>query len=273
MNQEIKNLPILHKAGVFALVCVGILCLMGAYYLRESYIHQNARNFSVSGKGEVDVHATKATISADFVGEGATSDEATTKLSELSKKTFDGLAQAEVSKDDIKTQSVSVNPKYEWCYSYPSGSYPIWCKGNPNQNRITGYEATQNFTVTIKDDKSKVEKILGLFPTLGARNVNGPNWEVDNKAAINEARTKAVADAKAKAQAIADSLGMSLGDVTYYSEDQGGGYPTPIFYSKAGNMTSARAEMAPMAAMDASIPVSEGTDKVTVNVSVTYELR
>lgn len=266
MNNEIT---LLQKAGVFALVCVGALCLSGVYYMFQDSAHQNSKTFSVAGKGEVDVHATKATVNADFVGEGKTSQEATTKLTEMSTKVFKALADAGVKKDDIKTATVNTNPKYEYCYNYSVA--PEWCKNNPNQNRIVGYEATQNFSVSIKDNKDMVEKVLGLFPTLGARNVDGPNWEVDNKAAINEARKKAVDEARAKAQSIADSLGMRLGDVTYYSEDQGGGnYPVPMMYAK-GAVMSSRIEMAP--AMDASVPVSEGTDKVTVNVNVTYELR
>jgi uncharacterized protein YggE len=195
---------------------------------------------------------------------------ASQKLTDQTKKAFAELTKAGVADKDIKTQNVSSNPKYEYCYSY-GGSMPAWCKNNPSQNRIVGYEATQNFTVTIKDNKDLVEKLLGLFPTLGARNMNGPMWEVDNKAAIQQAREAAVKEAREKAQGIADSLGMSLGDVQYYSEDQGGGYPTPMLYGKGGAMMSARAEMAP--GMDASVPVSAGTDKVIVNVNITYELR
>jgi uncharacterized protein YggE len=273
MNKEIRDLPLLQKAGVFALACFGLLALSGVWYMYKCFSHQDARTFAVSGKGEVEVTANKATINADFMGEGATPEEAAKKLTDATKKAYDGLSAAGVTEAMIKTQNVSSNPKYEYCYNYPQASYPAWCKNNPSQNRVVGYEATQNFEVKITDNKELVEKVLGLFPTLGARNMNGPMWEVDNKDAIQQAREKAIQEARSKAEGIAKGLGMRLGDVQYYSEDQGGGYPVPMMYGKGGAVMSTRMEIAPQAAMDASIPVSQGTDKVTVNVNITYELK
>jgi uncharacterized protein YggE len=184
MNQETT---LLQKAGVFALVCVGVLALSGVWYMYKAFSHQDTRTFTVQGKGEEEVTPNKATINADFVGEGKTADEATTKLKEMSEKVFTELEKAGVKEGDIKTQNFSTNPKYEYCYNFTAGNYPVWCKGNPSQNRIVGYEATENFSVTVKDNKEMVEKLLGLFPSLGARNTNGPSWEVDNKDATQKA--------------------------------------------------------------------------------------
>ncbi len=80
---------------------------------------------------------------------------------------------------------------------------------------------------------------------------------------------EAVKEAKTKAEGIAKSLGMRLGDVQYYSEDNGS---YPIMYGKGmgGNATMS---VAPEAARDMAVPVSQGTDKVTVTVNITYELR
>lgn len=267
-----KEVTLLQKAGVFALGAIGILALSAVWFMYKSTTQQYARVLPVQGKGEVEVQATKATISADFVGESKnTKDggEAVQKLSEISTKVFAELEKAGVKKEDIKTQNVSTNPKYEYCYNYTQGNMPVYCRTNPNEPKIVGFTATQNFTISINDNKDLVEKILGLMPSLGARNTNGPNWEVDNKAAVQQAREKAVAEAKEKAEGIAKSLGMSLGDVTSYSENTGGGTPYPVMYMKT---MSARAEMAPIAA-DVSVPVSQGTDKVTVNVDITYELK
>lgn len=263
-----KDITLLQKAGVFALVCVGILSLTGVYSLYKSTSNQNMKTFAVQGTGDVEVTPTKATIMADFYGEGQTSEEAKKALTDQTVKVFAELEKLGVKKEKIKTQNVSANPKYEYCYSYPMNSYPAWCKNNPSQNRVVGHEAFQNFTITINDDKEMVEKVLGLFPSLGARNMNGPNWEVDNKQAVQQAREKAVEEARVKAEGIAKSLGMRLGEPVYYSEDQGGGgYPVPMMY----NTMSARSDMKMEAA--GIVPVAQGTDKVTVNVNITYELK
>jgi len=268
---NIKEITLLQKAGIFTLITVGILALSAVWFMYKSFSQQDTRTFVVQGKGEVEVKATKATISADFVGESKNvkdGGEAVKNLADISTKVFAELEKAGVKKEDIKTQNVSTNPKYEYCYNYPQASMPVYCKTNPNEPKIVGFTSTQNFTISIKDNKELVEKILGLMPSLGARNTNGPNWEVDNKAATQEAREKAVAEAKEKALGIAKSLGMTLGDVQYYNENTGGGNPYPVMY----NTMSARADKAMMAPEAASVPVSEGTDKVIVNVDITYEL-
>lgn len=263
-----KELTLLQQAGVFALVCVGLLALAGVWFLYKSFSHQDIKTFAVQGKGEINVEPTKATITADFVGEGNNAEEAKNNLVQQTTKAFAEIEKVGVKKEDVKTQNVSSNPKYEYCYNY-GGNMPTWCKNNPSQNRIIGYEASQSFEVKISNNKELVEKVLALFPSLGARNMNGPNWEVDNKAATQQARELAVKEAREKAEGIAKSLGMRLGDVQYYSEDQGG-YPVPVAYGKGARMLM-QSEVAP--AMDSTVPVSAGTDKVVVNVNITYELR
>lgn len=262
-----KDLTLLQKAGVFALLCVGVLAISIIWFLGKSISQGEMRTFAVAGTGEVEVVATKATINADFVGEGNNPEAASNLLSEQSAKVFAELEDAGVKKADIKTQSVTSNPKYDYCYNYAANKIPEYCRTNPSEAKIVGYIATQNFSISINENQPLVEKILGLLPSLGARNMNGPNWEVDNKKAIQEAREKAVEEARMKAEGIAKSLGMDLGDAIYYSEDQGGGgYPVPMMY----NTMSAKDSRMEMAAV--SIPVSQGTDKVTVNVNITYEL-
>lgn len=269
MNDPIK---LLQKAGVFALICVGVLALSAIWFMYKSFSEQDVRTFTVQGKGEVEVKATKATIIANFMTETKdpkNAKQAIDEMSALSKKVFAELEAAGVKKEDIKTGQFSQSEKYDYCYNYTNQriALPEYCKINPNEPKIIGYNVTQNFTVTVNDNKELVEKLLGLLPSLGSKNLQGPNWEVDNKKAIQEARELAVKEAKEKAEGIANAIGKRLGDVSYYSENQGGG--NPIFYGK-DMMMSARVEMAPMAA---SIPVSEGTDKVTVNVDITYELK
>jgi uncharacterized protein len=262
----------IYKAGVFALVAIGLLALGGLYAIMTMRADNNKRTFNVQGKGEVEVRANKATISADFVSESkSTKDggEAITALTETTKKVFAELEKAGVKAQNIKTQNVNTNPKYDYCYSYVNQRYalPDYCKTNPNDQKIIGYTATQNLSVKIEDNKALVEKILGLLPALGARNMNGPNWEVDNKEATKEARMKATAEAKEKAESIAQSLGKKLGDVVYYNEQNVGGGPMPM-YAREGMMKS-------MIAGDSavSVPVSEGTDKVSITVDITYELK
>lgn len=272
MNQETT---LLQKSGVFALVCIGLLALSAVWFMYKSFSQQDTRTFAVAGKGEIDVQATKATITGEFIADSENREnasEAREKLTATTKNVFVELKKIGVEEKDIKTENVSTNAKYDYCYNYAQNTriaLPEYCKTNPNDPKVIGHTASQNFTISIKDNKELVEKVLGLLPSLGARNTYGPNWEVDNETAVQQARELAVQEAKAKAEGIAKSLGMRLGEVQYYSEDQGGGQPYPVMYAK-DMAVSARAEMAPAYN---PVPVSEGTDKVVVNVNITYELR
>lgn len=262
-----EEITLLNKAGVFALVCVGLLAISGVYFIFKSGHEADKKVFEVQGKGEVEVKATKATISADFVSKDKDQKVAGDGLAKISDKVFAALIEVGVKKEWIKTQNVSLTPDYEYCYSYGS-AMPAWCNKSQNTNRVSGYTGTQNFTISVENDKVLVEKVLGLLPSLGVQNMNGPNWTVDNKVATQQAREKAVEEAKQKAEGIAKSLGMRLGEVQTYNENTGGGQPYPAMYSKNIDMRVSGATES-----SAPIQVSEGTDKVTVTVDITYELR
>jgi uncharacterized protein len=261
-----KEKSLLYKSGIFALVCVGLVALAGVYMIFTSRDDMNKKTLPAQGKGEVKVVANKAKITSNFEFEGKTAEEASKLLASKMEEVKTVLDKEGVKEADRKTISNSNNPKYEQC-DYTS-SRPNPCFTNP---KIIGHTAAQTLEISfdIKDgDKSSVEKVLGIMPSLGAKTSNGPDFVVDNKEAIKEARQIAIKDAREKAEAIASALGMRLGDVMYYSENNGSEYPIPMY--------SARAEMKMMGAMDmakpVSVPVELGSDKVTVTVDITYEL-
>jgi uncharacterized protein YggE len=94
--------------------------------------------------------------------------------------------------------------------------------------------------------------------------LNGPNFTIDNEDGLKvEARKIAIDDAKVKAQKLASDLGVRLGKITSFSES--GNNPAPIMYGKAMMLE------APSAPAPAEIP--KGENKITSDVTITYELR
>ena len=96
----------------------------------------------------------------------------------------------------------------------------------------------------------------------GANNVNSIQFDlVDKSKALSDARAAAVKAAQTEAQQLAAAAGVSLGDIQNinYNENT----PSPIFYAKAVGMGAA----------DSSVPVSAGTLDISVNVSITYEIK
>lgn len=255
---------ILYKAGIFALVAIGLLALAAIWIMISQNNRQNASTLPVEGRAEVSVVPNKATISTTFEMDGKDQAEASNKLSTKLTEIVVALDKEGIKPEDRKTENLSVNPKYEQCIYDAYRSQPC-----PSEPKIIGYTASQSLTINFKienGDKTKLEKISGLLPGLGAKYTNGPNLTVDSKDATNQARAEAIADARAKAEVTAKALGKTLGDMMYYSENSGG-QPMPY-------MMSTRAEVINKT-MDAAapVPVELGTDKISMVVNITYELK
>lgn len=253
---------LLYKSGVFALLAIGVLALAAIWVMVDQNSRQNTQQLPVEGKAEVSVVPNKATISFTFEEEGKTQQEASDKLAQKLANLSTTLDKEEVKKEDRQTENSSISPKYEQCVYTPERP----CPADP---KIIGYTASQAMTVKLKienGDKSKLEKLTGLIPSLGAKYTNGPNLEVDNKEALNQARAEAIADAKVKAEVTAKALGMRLGKILYYSESNGGGNPMPYYAARADVAMEMKTAAAP-------VPVELGTDKVSLTVQITYELK
>jgi uncharacterized protein YggE len=107
-------------------------------------------------------------------------------------------------------------------------------------------------------------KILDALVSQGANQINGPNLTIDKpEAALDEARAKAIAEGRARAELYARSLGLHVARVVAVSES--GGYavppPAPPMPVMARAYDSAQTKIEP------------GEQKLQVNLTMTFELR
>jgi uncharacterized protein YggE len=156
------------------------------------------------------------------------------------------LRRAGVEDRDIQTSSVNLNAEYRHVADRP----PVF----------TGYRASHMVSVRFRD-AANAGRILDALVAAGANEINGPNFEVERPAAaLDEARTRALADARARAQLYAGALGMRVKRIVTISES-GGIRPMPMNY--------ARAEMA----QDASATnIVLGEQRLSVTLTVSFEL-
>jgi hypothetical protein len=156
------------------------------------------------------------------------------------------LKRAGVADRDIQTSNVSLNPEYR----YPENQSP----------QLVGYTASNNVTVRFRDIRSS-GKILDALVTVGANQINGPTLTVDKpESALDEARAKAVAIGRARAELYAHSLGLRVVRIVSVNESGGYAVPPPV------PMMMAQARKA-----DTSIEA--GQQKLQVNVAMTFELQ
>jgi uncharacterized protein YggE len=258
----------LYASGIFALVCLGILALSSTYSLLSADNLQDKKTFTVQGIGEVKTVPNKAVVSATFSFDAKTGAEATKLLSDNLAKAQTEFANLGIKKEEIQTENTSLSPKYEYCYNFDRISLPEYCKVNPSASKVIGYTASQNISLSFTIDGQNtetIEKTIASLANLGVMDVNGPNFEVDDKKTITEARQKATQDAKEKAQAIANSLGKKLGDVVYYNETKAGGPEVVPYMMKSQSVMSSRDAV--------SVPISQGQETVSISVDITYELK
>lgn len=245
--------------GIVFLAVLTLGQLQGLRYIGAGVVAANT--ISVSGYGEAFGAADIATFTFSAVSEKSTvaaaQADATAKVNAITNY----LTGAGVDKKDIQTTDYAVNPQYDYVTQVcSSGGY---CPGG--KQVLRGYQVRQSTTVKVRDTAKAGEFLTGVG-TKGATEVSGLNFIFDDPNKLqDDARGKAIADAKTKADALAKQLGVTLIRVVSFNENSGG-YPTPMYYAK--DMAVSAQGSAPVAP-----EISIGQNKVSSNVSVTYEIK
>ena len=208
------------------------------------------RLISVSGLGEVKTRPDMAVVSSGVVSEAPTAREALAKNNTAMSAVIAALKNAGVAEDDIQTSNFSVSPKY-----------PPYQPNQTTAPRIVGYTVSNQVTASVKDLR-KLGAILDMLVQSDSNQISGIAFDVNEpKALLDEARKKAVADARAKAELYAAAAGVTLGRVLQISESGGVIPPQPVY------------RMAMAAPAAESVPVAPGQQTLSANVSITYEIQ
>ena len=206
--------------------------------------------FNVTGEGKVIVQPDVALVTVGVVANGSSVKVAQDQINQNINKIAASIKSLGVEQKDIQTSNYSINPNYDY---------------NSGIQRITGYQANTNLSIKVRDI-SKVNNVIDQATQNGANQVGGVVFEVDDKTALqNEARQKAVTDAKTKAENAANIAGFSLGRIVNYNENFGGAMP-PIQMNR---------NLAVGLAADEKLQtnVEPGSSEIVVNVTLSYEIQ
>ncbi|MBU6390391.1 SIMPL domain-containing protein [Patescibacteria group bacterium] len=268
-------------SGAHSLIKAGIitLALLGLFLVAETvsvikdweFIGQGITpqtTIAVSGHGEIFAVPDIAVITFDVREEGKTPAEAQTKASTKMNAVLDSLKKFNLDPKDVKTIGYNIYPKYESrpiseTQTAPAGAYSgIAMIYPPTKQVVVGYEASQSIQLKVRkvDDASM---ILGTLGGENVSNISGISFSIDDPDTVNaEAREKAIADAKSKASVLAKELNVSLVRIVSFYENNN----TPVYFDKAMGMGAAAS--APSVAPQ----IPAGSNKVTSDVSITYEI-
>jgi uncharacterized protein YggE len=193
------------------------------------------------GTGSVDLHPDTATISLTTVSDDSSSQAALAATSQKMRAVIDALkalTAVSIADDDLQTGDIS--------------SYQDW--DSPRT-----WHSSQTLTVTLHD-VSQAGAVISAGNQAGADQVSGPSFSAkDQKEAYRTALRAALADARQKADVIAQAMGGNVAGVLSVSEDNQGS-PQPIYaMAKAGG-----------AADSSTPPIQQGTLNVSAGVTVVF---
>jgi uncharacterized protein YggE len=151
-----------------------------------------------------------------------------------------------VAQRDIRTTLLSVQPRYD----YRDGKAP----------KLIGYDLANVVEVTVRDLDALGGVVDGALAA-GATSLDGLSFRVEGpRDAERAARIAAVAEARARADVLAEAAGISIGGVDEIVE----GGPPPMW----PRPQVARA----MLAADAATPIETGSAEIAVTVTVTFRI-
>jgi hypothetical protein len=208
-----------------------------------------AETISVTGNGTVQVAPDRVTFTAGVQTVQPTVDAAVNENNARVAAVIAALKKAGATDKEVRTSGFFINPQQEY---NSEGRLP----------RIIGYQVSNNITVT-RSDVSSAGKLLQAAITAGVNQASGLNFQVSDPTRGREQGLQAAySDARAKASVLAQAAGRSLGRALTISEGARPEYPRPM--PMAGKVAMAEVS---------EVPVESGTQQMSYQVSVIFELR
>ncbi len=205
---------------------------------------------TVQGAGEVRAKPDMATITVGVVDQAAGAADAVKQNNEKSEALLHALHEAGIPDKDVQTAGFTVNPNYSYDRS---GRTPA---------RIVGYTVSNRVTVRV-EDLSSLGKLLDKVVEAGANQIEGLSLSTrDPTKYMDEARRKAIADAKRRAALYAEAVGATLQQPPTVREENAVA-PQPIFLARGVAADAAAA----------AVPIATGRQTFSARVVVSYAVK
>ena len=232
-----------------ALLAVAVGCAPSASSVEAPQSIERSITVVGEGKASVSPDVAQANLGVEVLA--PTVKEATEEARERMTAIMAALQEAGVAEKDIQTSNYSI-----YFDRYPEiramvEAEPLEVEGN--------YRVSNMVRIKIRD-LDELGSVLDGVIEAGANNVYGINFTVDDPDEVeSEARSEAIANAKTKAQELADLNGVNLGEVLQISEVIGGPFTT-------GGMSVAKEYVA------AGSSISPGELEFSVQIQATYAI-
>ncbi len=252
LGSKFKENPIFAVLSMIFLIVLGIAVGLWAWNLSKEhyYIGKSPdiqRTISIMGEGKVTAIPDIALVSLGLSTQKTTVSEAQAENTKTINSLLDKLKALGIAKEDIQTVNYSIYPQYDY---------------TNNGQILRGYVVSQNVQVKIRQT-DKVADVLKIAGDLNLNQIGGLTFSIDNPETYKQdARIKALQNAKEKADALAKVMNVKLGKVVSFSESESG-YNPPVPYLAKSEATGLGG---------AAPTVEAGSQDITITATVTYEL-
>jgi uncharacterized protein YggE len=221
----------------FALLCFTVPALAQTHEMQRPQI-------TASGEATLAVAPDLARLRAGVISEGKTAREASDSNKKTMAAVMAAITSAGIAEKDVQTSRYSIQPIYD--------------QNRPVPGSFKGFQASNNVTVKIRD-LDKIGEIIDRSVAAGANSMGGVEFLVaEPSKLLDTARADAVADARRKAEILAQAAGAKLGPALTITE-QSSGFQYPQLYQR-------------MAAAPPETPIATGEMTLRAAVTVSFEL-
>jgi uncharacterized protein YggE len=209
---------------------------------------------SVEGVSEVSVMPDLVSVYFNVEVLDDSAEVAKNENAEIVDAVKAGLIEVGFSREDFETQNFNVREEFDW--------------GRDEERTSLGFRASHSIVVRVDaEDEEMIGKAIDVAVDNGAL-LGYVNFELSQELENEykaEALRLAAQDAKIKAEAVADGLGVRLGKVV--STDMGNGFG---YYPR---MAFAESDVVGLKGAEIATDIEVGEEKVRSSISVTYKLR
>lgn len=213
----------------------------------EAFAQNRPRTISVAGEGRVSTAPDMATIRTGVVTQADTAKDALDQNNAAMQRIMDSIKAHAIAAKDVQTTNFNVSPILK---------HDEQGRAEPT---VVGYRVHNEVQVRVRN-LSTLGAVLDALVAAGSNQVHGIAFDVGDRSGIlNEARSAAIRNAKARAEIFAQAAGVTVGKVLQISE-QPLAAPQPMQLGMQFRTAAA------------SVPIATGEQEFSASVNVSYEL-